>query len=359
MQHFDKMSYYQSDMKYIHFTVGEREKIQEMLWQKASIRAIAIALNRSPSSVSREVKRNMDTIGRRRYNPRTAHERASKKRKIRGREDRLKNDTIREYVIEHLRSGWSPEQIAGRLPQDKSGEYVSHEAIYQYIYAQIHRNGWGELRRNCEDLRPYLKRRHKRRRIKGLRRPQRVSRFTGISIEKRPIIADKRVRIGDWESDSIVSFNNMPGLNSLIERKSGLILLTKVPDKTAAATTEAIIRRLYGLPGYTLTMDNGSENQDWREIKEKTGMECFYAHPYASWERGSNENGNGLVRWYFPKKTDFRQVRDEEIARVEYALNTRPRKRLGWKTPLEVFSKELNLINNRININMPSVAVAG
>ena len=171
---------------------------------------------------------------------------------------------------------------------------------------QVHRNGWGELRRECEDLRTYLKRCHKRRRKKGLRKPQRVSRFTGISIEKRPSAVDKRVRIGDWESDSIVSFNNMPGLNSLIERKSGLILLTKISEKTAGATTEVIVRRLSGLPGYTLTMDNGSENQDWREIEEKTGMKCFYAHPYASWERGSNENANGLVRWYFPKKKENR-----------------------------------------------------
>jgi len=109
-----------------------------------------------------------------------------------------------------------------------------------------------------------------------------------------------------------------------------------------------------------MTMDNGSENQGWKEIESRiTGLQCFYAHAYASWERGSNENANGLVRWYFPKRTDFSKISDEEVARVEYALNTRPRKRLGWKTPLEVFSEELKLINNRININklMPSVAL--
>lgn len=349
-------------MKYKHFTVEEREKIQEMLWQKASIRSIAGALNRSPSSVSREINKSLDNFGRRRYNPRTAHERALDKRKSRGRKDRLKNSIVREYVIKRLKNdGWSPEQIAGKISEERPGNQISHEAIYQYIYAQIHRNGWGELRKGADDLRCYLKRRHKRRRKKGLRKPQRVSRFSGISIEKRPAVVNKRSRIGDWESDSIVSFNNMPGLNSLLERKSGLILLTKVSEKTAEATTNTVIRRLSGLPRHTLTLDNGSENQYWKEIEERLGLKCFYAHPYASWERGSNENANGLVRWYFPKKTDFREVSDEEIARAEYALNTRPRKRLGWKTPLEVFLKELKLINSRIKINklMPSVAITG
>jgi len=349
-------------MNYNHFAVEEREKIQEMLWQKTSIRNIAGALNRSPSSVSREIGRNKDVLGRRFYIPRTANERALDKRKSRGRKDRLKNSIVRDYVIKRLKdNGWSPEQIAGRITEEPPGQSISYEAIYQYIYAQVYRNGWGVLKPGREDLRGYLKRRHKRRRIKGLRKPQRVSRFSGVSIEKRPAIVDKRSRIGDWESDSIVSFNNMPGLNSLLERKSGLILLTKVSEKTAEATTNAIVGRLSGLLGHTLTADNGSENQYWKEIEEKIGLKCFYAHPYASWERGSNENANGLVRWYFPKKTDFREVSDEEIARVEYALNTRPRKRLGWKTPLEVFSENLRRRNYRININYntASVAVAG
>ncbi|MEK7503563.1 MAG: IS30 family transposase [Patescibacteria group bacterium] len=344
-------------MKYTQLTVEEREKIQEMLWQKASIRAIATALKRNPSTISREINKNKSSLGKRVYIPRAAHERALTKRKSRGRKERLKNDTIREYVIEHLKGGWSPEQIAGRLSQERPSHCISYETIYQYIYAQFYRNGYGYLKSGNEDLRSYLKRRHKRRQRKGLRKVQRASRFTGSSIEKRPAIVDKRNRIGDWESDSIESFNHMPGLNSLLERKSGLILISKLLEKTANATTNTILKKLSGLPVYTLTMDNGSENQSWKEIEDKTGSKCFYAHPYSSWERGSNENGNGLVRWYFPKKTDFQAISDEEIAKVEYALNTRPRKRLGWRTPLEVFSKELNRIN--IENNMISVAVAG
>lgn len=351
------MRYYQSDMKYTQLTVEEREKIQEMLWQKASIRDIAMALKRNPSTISREINKNKSSLGKRIYIPRAAHERALAKRKSRGREDRLKNDTIRKYVVEHLKGNWSPEQISGRIKEDHPGCHISHETIYQYIYAQIHRSGYGYLKPGREDLRHYLKRCHKRRQKRGLRKPQRISRFTGPSIEIRPNIVDKRKRLGDWESDSIESFNHMPGLNSLVERKSGLILLTKIAEKTADATASAIIKRLKGLPAYTLTMDNGSENQNWRSIEKETGLKCFYAHPYSSWERGSNENGNGLVRWYFPKKTDFRNVSNEDIARTEYALNTRPRKRLGWRTPLEVFSKELNSFN--IKTNILSVAVAG
>ena len=182
-----------------------------------------------------------------------------------------------------------------------------------------------------------------------------MSRFSGYSIEKRPFVVDSRTRIGDWETDSIASINNEAGLNSLTERKSGLILLTRIRKKTARVTTEAIIRRLNPLPRNTLTMDNGSENQGWEEIESILSLRCFYAHAYASWERGSNENGNGLVRWYFPKKTDFAKINNEEIAKVEYTLNTRPRKRLGWRTPLEIFSEELKQTN--INNIMPSVAL--
>jgi IS30 family transposase len=354
------MRYYQSNMKYKHFTVEEREKIQEMLWQKSSIRDIAAALRRHPSSVSREINRNKDSLGRKFYLPRIANDRALKKRKSRGREDRLKNNTIREYVVKHLKKGWSPEQIAGRLSQDIPEQSISHEAIYQYIYVQIHRNGYGELKRNCEDLRCYLKRRHKRRQGKGVRKAKRIaSRLNIPSIEERSSLVDQRIRIGDWETDSIASKDNEAGLNSLLDRKSGLMLLTKVKDKTSETTAEVIVKRLSLLPRYTLTMDNGSkDNLRWEEIELRTGLRCFYADPYASWQRGSNENGNGLVRWYFPKKTDFKKISNEEIARVEYALNTRPRKRLGFKTPLEVFLEELKLINNRININKLMASVA-
>ena len=329
-------------MKYRHFTIEERESLQYMWWERKSMRSIAKTLNRSPSSISRELKRNFP-IERQVYAPRVAHERALLKRKSRGRTDRLKDAIIRDYVIKHLKTGWAPEQIAGKLPDEHSECSISHEAIYQYIYAQVHREGHGILRLGCEDLRVYLKRRHKRRGQRGMRTVQRVFRPKGPSIDDRPAIVDGRNRIGDWESDSIASKDNAPGLNSLVERKTGLVFLTKVKDKTAAATTEVISLRLSKIPCYTITLDNGSENQNWQEIERAIGAQCFYAHPYHYWERGTNENTNGLVRWYFPKGSDFRTIPNEDIKAVEYALNTRPRKRLGWKSPLEAFSQGVAL----------------
>ena len=208
-------------MKYKHLTVEEREKIQELLWQKASIRNIAIAIGRSPSSIARELKRNYPPE-QKRYAPRLANERALAKRKSRGRTERLKNDQIRNYVIFHLKKRWSPEQISNTI-KETINEDVSHEAVYQYVYAQIHRNGYGELKPGKEDLRPYLRRRRKRRMKKGTRRCQRIFKPRGISIELRPSVVEKRFRLGDWESDTVESISHKPGINTLVERKSGLV----------------------------------------------------------------------------------------------------------------------------------------
>jgi len=223
------------------------------------------------------------------------------------------------------------------------GETISHEAIYQYIYARVHRGGNGTMKPGYPDLRVYLKRRHKKRAKKGMRKGERIFRPKGIPIDDRPTIVEKRLRVGDWEGDSIESKDHAPGLNSLVDRKSGLLLLSKLSAKTAKATREVVSKRLADLPSHTLTVDNGPENQEWRETETATNARVYFAHPYHSWERGTNENTNGLVRWYFPKGTDFRNVSEEEIANVEYALNTRPRKRLGYRTPLEVFNQSVAL----------------
>lgn len=331
-------------MKYKHFSIEEREFIQTRLWEKKSVRSIAQALRRNPGSISREVNKNLPVLHRR-YTPRLAHERAMRKRSCRGRAKRLKNERIRIYVTARLKEGWSPEQISAMVAQERIGK-ISHEAIYQYIYAQVHRNGWGLLRPGCEDLRKYLRRKRKRRQKKGLRRSQRVFRQRGSSIEERPCIIERRTRIGDWEGDTVESKDHHPGVNTLLERKTGLFLVTKVKDKTAAATIVAVTSRMSWLPKRakrTLTLDNGPENSDWQTLEEKTGFKTYFAHPYHSWERGSNENANGLLRDYFPKGTDFSMITDEELAAVEYRLNTRPRKRLGWKTPLQAMSVALRV----------------
>jgi len=326
-------------MKNKHLTIEERETIQLMLWQKSSIRTIAAVLGRSPSSVSREIRRNLPPE-RRVYAPRLAHQKALIKRKSRGRKDRLKNGIVRNYVITHLKRKWSPEQISGRIQSDLN-QTISHEAIYQYIYHQIHRDGYGLLKPNCEDLRVYLRRKRKRRVPKGVRRCQRVFKPKGTIIDERPDIVEQRKRIGDWESDTVESKDYKPGINTLVERQTGFVLITKLFNKTSQATSVAIVKRLNELPEkarQTITFDNGTENSDWLELERKTNVKTFFCHPYHSWERGANENTNGLIRDYFPKKTDFTTIPDEEIRRVEHELNARPRKRLGYKTPLEAFS---------------------
>lgn len=326
-------------MNYTHFSVEERETIQRGLWEKRSIRWIARSIRRSPSSVAREVNRNFPPQHRR-YTPRLAHERALTKRHSRGREERLKNKTTRDYVVAHLKERWSPEQIAGRMARDRIGR-ISPEAIYQFIYAQL---SYGKPKTGCEDLRPYLRRKRKRRVPHGARRCQRIISPRGASIDLRPEIVLKKQRLGDWEGDTVESCDHKPGVNTALERASGVVQITKLAGKTSADTVSALDRRFRALPvqaKHTLTLDNGPENSDWERLEATLGLRCFFAHPYHSWERGANENVNGLIRDYFPKKTDFTLISDADIAAVEYALNTRPRKRHNWKTPLEVWSVAL------------------
>lgn len=326
-------------MHYRHLSIEEREIIQRGLWEKRSIRSIADGLGRSHTSIAREIRR-AKSPERDRYTPRTAHTRALSFRTHRGRTKRLKNDRIRAYVITQLKERWSPEQIAGRIHRDL-GETISHEAIYRFNYAQIKNS---TVVKDGIDLRPYLRRRRRQRIPHGARRYQRVASPSGISIDQRPVVVARRPRIGDWEGDTVESCGHKPGVNTMVERRTGIVMITKLASKNSAATLAAVSRRFASVPlkrKRTLTLDNGAENRNWRPLQEATGTRVFFAHPYHSWERGTNENTNGLIRDYFPKKTDFTKIPDADIAQVEYALNTRPRKRLGFRTPLEVWSGAL------------------
>ena len=328
-------------MNYKHFSVEEREKIQELLWQKTSIRTIAKAIDRSPASVSREIQRNKPPE-KNRYSPRKANLRALEYRKHRGRTERLKNDRIRTYVVTHLKRRWSPEQIAGRIKIDLN-EKISHEAIYRFIYAQVG-SGSNNIKLGHEDLRPYLRRRRRIRLPHGARKCQRVLKPNGHSIDLRPKIVDERARVGDWEGDTVESLDHKPGINTLVERKVGLVFITKLLGRTSAATVGAMTYRFREVPErfkHTVTLDNGRENKDWQSIERLIGIDCYMAHAYHSWERGTNENTNGLIRDYFPKRTDFSMISDDEIRFVENELNSRPRKRLGYRTPLEAWGVAL------------------
>lgn len=301
-----------------------------MLWEKQSLRSIAQRLNRSVSSISREVARNKPPL-RNQYAPRLAHAKAQKKRSCRGAPKLETDKDLHAYVVSHLKLGWSPEQIASV----HGG--ISHEAIYQYVYRQVYRDGYGYLKPGCEDLRAYLPRRRRRRMAKGFRVPRRVLKGVLPSIDDRPLL----VGVGHWEDDSIVyTPTSSIRLRTTNELRSGVVFIDKVLARTMAAANRVTKKRLSSLPPslrQTLTRDRGAENLGFSELETGLGIKCFFAHPYHSWERGANENANGLIRRYFPKGTDFAQVSEAEIKRVEYLLNTRPRKRLGWKTPYEVF----------------------
>ena len=317
-------------MAYNHLSIEERERIQELLWQKKTVRHIAVTLGRSPSSISREIKKN-NPAQQKRYTPRLAHSRAITKRSFRGA-PRLDTDTeLYAYVAYHLKLGWSPEQIA--LVRGD----ISHETIYQHVYRQVYRSGHGYVKHGCEDLRPYLPRRRKRRMAKGFRVPRRVLKGALPSIDDRPILSG----IGHWEDDSIVYTPTSPvRLRTTNELRSGVVFIDKVHAGTMSAANQVTIRRFASLPAryrQTLTRDRGSENLGYQELEETLGIKCFFAHPYHSWERGANENLNGLIRRFLPKGTDFATISNEQIRHIEYLINSRPRKRLGMKTPYQVF----------------------
>lgn len=326
-----------------HLSIEEREKIQEMLWEKDTVRSIARALKRSPSTISREINGNVP-FGQRRYTPRLAEERAEVHQEEKSRRVRLKNEFIRTYVIQKIQLRWSPEQIAGTLATDHN-QHISHEAIYQFIYSQYHRGGNGR----CIglDLVRYLRRRHKRRKRKYVPFKEKRSIIKDkVSIERRPQYIEKRKQLGHWETDSMVSRRSTAALNTLVERVSGLVKITRLPDTTAKQTRGALVKSLSVLPPglrRTITSDNGHEFAEHLTVSKELATKFYFCHTYASWERGTNENTNGLIRDYFPKKTDFATVTQEEIQKVEHLLNTRPRKRLGWKTPMEIFNRSVAL----------------
>ena len=296
-----------------------------------SLRAIAKELGRSPSTLSRELRRNA-TPSYKVYLSHRAHERAVTRKKESGRRPRLKDERIVSYVREMLAENWSPEIIANKIGQKIRGASISHEAIYQYIYHP--------KTEDREELIGYLVRGYRKRKKKGVGRKERKTKIPNrISINERPISVDNRSRYGHWEGDSLVSRKSLAALNSLVERKSRLLMLTRLDRKTAQQTTNAVVQRLGRLPERarrTLTIDNGTENAMHEEITEAIGTQCYFADPYASWQRGANEQVNGMVRRYFPKGTDFSKITDEEVAWVESRINNRPRKCLGYKTPAEV-----------------------
>lgn len=305
-------------MNYIQVTREERYQISAL--QKAGLKQSEIAdvLNRSPSTISRELSRNR---GKRGYRPKQAHIKSLERRAVNARQI---DDATWQFAEEKLSLQWSPEQISGHV-------YISPETVYQRVYADKRAGGllWKNLR--CQ----------KQRRKRYGKMDRRGIIPNRLSIEERPAIVEERKRIGDWEADTVIGKNHKQAIVTIVERKTGLTLIRKVKRKTAQAVSKAMVALLkpYRNWVHTITSDNGREFAGHEEIAEQLNADFYFAHPYSSWERGTNENTNGLIRQYFPKNRDFTTITQQEINTVMMRLNNRPRKRLGYLTPNQVFFK--------------------
>lgn len=320
--------------QYRHLTRDERGKIMFMSRWGKSITQIAGELGWHKSTISRELRRNVSPYWNY-YTDECAQFHADQRRQAASRRIRLKDEIIRSYVRDKLKAGWSPELIAGRIRLDHPGSAISHEAIYQYIYhlAEPER----------KEYIGYLRRSHRRRHRRGTGKAQRKSRIPNrVAISERPEVVARREQVGHWEGDSMVSSRNTTALYTLVERMTRLVRLARIRGRDGDRTAKAIVRRLESLPKYarrTLTIDNGIEHRQHGKITEAIGIRCYFCDPYSAWQRGTNENRNGLVRHYFPKGTDFARLTQAEIERVESAINNRPMKCLGYRTPLEAAAR--------------------
>jgi len=317
--------------KYQHLSKEERDMITVLKAKDYTLGDIADELGRDKSTISRELQRNAPEIRKGYYLSHKAQERARSRWVSSHSRSRLKSQKIRDYVEKNIKAGVSPELIAGRLRLDDPGSRISHEAIYQYIYD------------DRIDLIKYLVRSHKKRKRRGYSRKHKKSHIPNrTSIEDRPAIVEKRERVGDWEADTVVSRKSAAALQVLGDRASRLIKIRKIKNTTSEATRKIIVETLGAYPlefAQTITFDNGHENVEHDLINEELGTDSYFCNPYHSWEKGTIENLIGLIRRYLPKGTNFAKISDDRIAEIEHALNSRPKKCLGFRTPFEMFDQ--------------------
>jgi len=315
-------------MSYTHLTAHERYCIAHMHMARFTIRYIAKRLNRSPSTISRELKRNKGRCSPYWYDWADGY--AQERKRIPRCEKRKSHQPLYELVMRHIRDGLSPELISGRLKREFRSQQmrVSHETIYRWVIADAVEGG---------DAYQSLVRHRKQRR--SVRRRL----FEGrVSISERPqIVTDKR-RFGDWESDSMEGGKSKGGLATHVERKSRYLVAGKLDNKrsdTFMAVSAALFKQVESRLIKTFTVDNGSEFSQFKTLEEATNSKVYFADPYSPWQRGLNENTNGLLRRYFPKGCNFHEIAHDTIRQVVEKLNHRPRKCLNFRTPYEVLFK--------------------
>ena len=312
-------------MEYCHLTQDERSQIYAYKSTGMSQIKIALNLGRSTSTISREFTRN---TGARGYRPKQAHQMAVDRFKSAEKAISITTDVI-AIIEEKIREDWSPEQISGRLFNDE-GISISHESIYQHILADKKEYG---------DLYTHLRCQKKNRKRYGTKSHDKRGKIKDrVSIEDRPSVVEEKSRKGDWEGDLVIGKNHKCALVTLADRKTKKVKIGFVESKNSNGVQEMISKLLKGETVFTVTLDNGKEFSCHKEMAKNTGAKIYFAHPYSSWERGLNENTNGLIRQYFPKGSSFENITEDEVQRVEDILNNRPRKTLGYCTPNEVYS---------------------
>ena len=324
-------------MSYTHFTPIERGKIELMLEQGKSNCAIARHLGRHRTSVAREIERNSRKTG---YNADDAHKQYRNRRKVCRPKGKLNfNDPLRDYVVEKIaEEHWTPELVGKRLPLEYPGNSkmrVSHETIYRKIYTQGH-----HLDLLREELPQARKKRRKRGQGKYRRGPSIRNR---ISIAERAQAVNERTEIGHWEGDTVVGKNQDGFAVTLVERTSRLLEAVKTETKSAREVQQAVVTALQDRPiswVKTITVDNGTEFAEHEAIAGRLGVSVYFADPYSAYQRGSNEQVNGLIRRRLPKGTSFKNLTQEHLDKIVENINNRPRKCLGYRTPNEVFNEQ-------------------
>lgn len=308
---------------------AERLKIYEWRSKGVSVAECGRRLGRNKSTVSRELRRNSTEVG---YLPDYAWNRYKERRRHCHPAPKLSDPMLRRTVLLSLEKGWSPELIAGRLRRKYGTTMVNHETIYKFIYD----SELGKEHRLYE----YLPRGKKHRTRKGGRISQKSPVPKRIFIDARPPEVNERKTVGHWETDSLL-YGHHKAVNTSTERVSRVTLLTKLTGRDAAATGNALITRLASLPVLSVTADNGPENAEHERVSAALRAPFFFCHPYHSWEKGSVENRNGVVRRYLPRGTDLDTVSQEELDDIAREINNRPMKCLDYQTPMEVLSAHL------------------
>lgn len=323
--------------RYVRLTASEREEASRLLVEGMRPAAVAHRLGRHRSTIGRELRRNAVTAHS--YRATDAQERAGARAHVARKPHSIdQHDDLRQYVLSHLRLRWSPRQIAARLRVEYAGDdtmRISHEAIYQWIAIQPR----GTLKR---ELAACLRQGRATRKHRS-RMPERRGKILAmVSIEERPPeVADRRVP-GHWEGDLLVGKRNQSALGTIVERTTRFTLLAPLRSKEAPEVRRSFARKVHTLPAglrRSLTYDQGKEMAEHAQFTVDTGVQVYFAHPHSPWERGTNENTNGLLRQFFPKGTDLSAVSRREIRKVQDLLNGRPRKVLNWRTPAEAFDE--------------------